>query len=392
MGRPHSLCTTRPSRGGPFRAPYKASARGARPVGGASGKAAQQQKAQQQQDDERAAVGMTRDETGRPSAAVLVVIDGLSDISHATSLSRAHTPHLDMLARGGRVGLVDPVRPGLACGSDTAHLSLFGYDPFACYRGRGAFEAMGAGVEMLAGDVAFKCNLAVVDDGGVVTTRCAGTGAEMERVGRWVAKRLDGVRVCGFDDVEVHVKHAGFHRCVVRLRGPGLSDAVSDTDPLGDGRPLRRARGRSRAGERTAAAVNATSARFREVLGAAAWAGGGPRCNVVLFRGAAERIGVERFDRRTACRAFLIAPCKIIRGVGETVGLDYVRPPGATGGFDTDLRSKARACVDMLMRRGGRGASWAYHLGVVHVKAADEAVRLGRALRRGARGFCLLRP
>lgn len=40
---------------------------------------------------------------------------------------------------------MDPVEPGLACGSDTAHLSLFGYDPRTYYRGRGAFESMGAG-------------------------------------------------------------------------------------------------------------------------------------------------------------------------------------------------------------------------------------------------------
>lgn len=40
---------------------------------------------------------------------------------------------------------MDPVQPGLACGSDTAHLSIFGYDPRTHYRGRGAFESMGAG-------------------------------------------------------------------------------------------------------------------------------------------------------------------------------------------------------------------------------------------------------
>lgn len=48
-------------------------------------------------------------------------------------------------AAAGLTGLMDPVEPGLACGSDTAHLALFGYDPRTYYRGRGAFESMGAG-------------------------------------------------------------------------------------------------------------------------------------------------------------------------------------------------------------------------------------------------------
>ena len=36
---------------------------------------------------------------------------------------------LDAVASGGVLGLLDPVQPGKACGSDTAHLSLLGYDP-----------------------------------------------------------------------------------------------------------------------------------------------------------------------------------------------------------------------------------------------------------------------
>lgn len=54
-------------------------------------------------------------------------------------------PCLARYAAAGLTGLMDPVEPGLACGSDTAHLSLFGYDPRTHYRGRGAFESMGAG-------------------------------------------------------------------------------------------------------------------------------------------------------------------------------------------------------------------------------------------------------
>ena len=90
-----------------------------------------------------------------------VLVDGLGDnslpqLGGKTTLQAAATPTLDALARGGVTGLVDPVEAGLACGSDTAHLSLFGYPPRTHYRGRGAFETMGTGLDMRKGDVAFK--------------------------------------------------------------------------------------------------------------------------------------------------------------------------------------------------------------------------------------------
>lgn len=90
-----------------------------------------------------------------------VLIDGLGDVSlprfgYKTPLQVAKVPHLDAVASAGINGLMDPVEVGLACGSDTAHLSLLGYDPRVYYRGRGAFESMGAGLAMSPGDIAFK--------------------------------------------------------------------------------------------------------------------------------------------------------------------------------------------------------------------------------------------
>lgn len=55
---------------------------------------------------------------------------------------------MNQIASTGLAGLMDPVEPGLSCGSDTAHMSIFGYDPFTFYRGRGAFETMGSGIDM----------------------------------------------------------------------------------------------------------------------------------------------------------------------------------------------------------------------------------------------------
>lgn len=90
-----------------------------------------------------------------------VLIDGLGDVSlprfgYKTPLQIANVPNLDALASAGINGLMDPVEVGLACGSDTAHLSLLGYDPRVYYKGRGAFESMGAGLAMSPGDIAFK--------------------------------------------------------------------------------------------------------------------------------------------------------------------------------------------------------------------------------------------
>lgn len=90
-----------------------------------------------------------------------VLIDGVGDVSlprfgYKTPLQLAKIPNLDAIASAGVNGLMDPVEVGLGCGSDTAHLSLLGYEPRVYYRGRGAFESMGAGLAMSPGDIAFK--------------------------------------------------------------------------------------------------------------------------------------------------------------------------------------------------------------------------------------------
>lgn len=103
--------------------------------------------------------------TATKRTVVFVLIDGLADVSlhelgDRTTLEAAHTPAMDAVARtskrvlgahshlhafnthmrllvcacarvvgGGLTGLLDPVAPGFACGSDTAHMSILGYDP-----------------------------------------------------------------------------------------------------------------------------------------------------------------------------------------------------------------------------------------------------------------------
>ena len=71
--------------------------------------------------------------------------DAEKDPDMRTTLQKAQIPVMDALCSQGVFGVHDPVQSGLACGSDTAHMSIFGYNPLESYEGRGVFEAMGAG-------------------------------------------------------------------------------------------------------------------------------------------------------------------------------------------------------------------------------------------------------
>ncbi|NOX44296.1 MAG: phosphoglycerate mutase, partial [Caldiserica bacterium] len=146
--------------------------------------------------------------------AILVIADGLggrpTDWGNATCLERASTPNLDRLAREGACGLMDPIRPGVRPGSDTSHLSIFGYDPYEVYTGRGAFEALGIGMEVRGGDVCFRANFATVEerDGElVVVDRRAGRLAE----GKELAEALKDLDLRKFG-VEAYFRASTEHR------------------------------------------------------------------------------------------------------------------------------------------------------------------------------------
>lgn len=59
-----------------------------------------------------------------PSAGAENQFEDMFDAINAPNLSRYFLSTED-----GFYGIMDPVEPGLACGSDTAHLSIFGFKP-----------------------------------------------------------------------------------------------------------------------------------------------------------------------------------------------------------------------------------------------------------------------
>ena len=173
----------------------------------------------------------------------MVLIDGLADYqikwddkTVQSPMERAKMPTLDALASQNIFGVHDPVQAGLACGSDTAHMSLFGYDPLKLYRGRGVYEALGAGQDIKPGDIAFKSNFAYQNlETGIVEKRRV--DREFPSWGIPLCDYLTGISIPGYPEHSVEFKYATEHRCGVKLSGPNLSNKITGNDPLKDNRP-----------------------------------------------------------------------------------------------------------------------------------------------------------
>ncbi len=179
------------------------------------------------------------DQTSKVKPKILfILVDGVGECifpakGNKTIFGYTDCPMLDRLAKKGANGMMDSFEPGYACGSDTAHLNIFGYSPLKYYKGRGAFETEGAGLPMKAGDIAFKCNFANMNPNTRVVVKRR-VDRNFDKWGLDLVTYLDEMKIPGFEQYTVKTKHATEHRIGLKISGPGLSNDITGTDPLVD--------------------------------------------------------------------------------------------------------------------------------------------------------------
>ena len=311
---------------------------------------------------------------GNRLKAILLIGDGMADrplkeLNWKTPLETAEKPHMDKIARDGICGIMDPLSPGLPPGSDTATLALLGYDPFKVYSGRGALEAIGSGVDVPSGAVAFRCNFATVDDQLVILDRRAGRISNEDA--SKLAESLQKVKLKKFENVEFVFKNTVQHRAVLVLKGRSFSTAVSDSDPEKTGVKVLKVKPTAKTveAEFTAHVLNELLRQFHGILkdhpvNKDRVKRGLLPANIVLCRGAGTIPNVKAiskiYDVKTAC----VGAVPLVRGVCKAAGMDLINVKGATGTPQTDYMAKAEATVRILKE---------YDFVLLHVKATDVA-------------------
>ncbi|MEY9094968.1 2,3-bisphosphoglycerate-independent phosphoglycerate mutase [Paenibacillus sp. RC84] len=300
---------------------------------------------------------------------ILAIADGVGDrphplLNHETPLEFAKTPHLDKLALMGISGMMDLIGSGIPVGTDMGHMILFGYQPHH-YPGRGPIEALGIGMNVQAGDVVLRCNFATVDDNGIVVDRRAG---RIRQGTDEIADAIDGLELQG---VKVYFKPATEHRAVLILRGAGLSENISDSDPKApnDGCPYQEVQPLDDSAEskRTASILNKLLSKFHAILSdhpvnAKRIEQGKLPANFILTRGAGKMARLEPITDELNIKGSCIAGESTVLGVARLAGFKAITDSSMTGNMDTNIELKAKLAIEEITRSD---------MVLVHFKAPD---------------------
>lgn len=300
---------------------------------------------------------------------LFVVMDGLGDrpiseLGGQTPLEYAKTPNMDKLASLGMNGLLHVIAPGVTPGSDTAHLALFGVDPYEYYTGRGPFEAAGIGLVVKEGDIAFRTNFATINPEGVIIDRRAGRIREGTDQ---LAKLFEGLEI---DGIEILLEAGTEHRAALVLRGDGLSDQVSENDPHVERKePLEfKPLDESPEAEKTARVLTSFVMKARTILNNAELNKKRVEedllpANYLLIRGAGKVPKLPNFEEEYCLETACVAGGGLYKGIGRMLGMHIIDDSRMSGGTTTDLLAKFEIAHNALND---------YDFVFTHVKGTDN--------------------
>ena len=307
---------------------------------------------------------------------IVVLGDGMADypideLNEQTPLEYANTPMMDELAQKSEIGQVHTIPAGMSPGSDTANLSVLGYDPKKYYTGRSPLEALSIGVPMKDTDIAIRCNIVTVSDeeteykdkkmidhsAGEISTEDADVliQAVQEAFGNEMFHFYTGTSYR-----HLLIWDKGF---VVELTPP--HDILTKT--LGNYLPKEKLLAEMM--EKSYEILN------NHPINVAREKAGLHKANSLWFWGAGTKPALDDFTEKTGKRGVMISAVDLLKGIGVGAGLHNIIVEGADGTLETNYEGKAQAAVDALTKDG-------YDFAYIHVEAPDEMGHQGSVERK----------
>jgi 2,3-bisphosphoglycerate-independent phosphoglycerate mutase len=273
------------------------------------------------------------------------------------------------------VGTHNPLALGEYPTSEESHFSLFGYDYKKDLPGRGVIEALGVNVPLTPSELVLRVNFASVDGSFKVLDPRAGNIKSVKSFCEFIGERKIGPFTFKL--------YPGLgHRAALVISGAPVSSCIrhhstiiGDTDP-------HKAKNH-RGGNKVIIPQPLTTTKEAKQTAEALWEyqkltfklldnylennvrkrSGLLPANFLLTRGAGFIKPVKSFYQKYHLRAVCVAGAPLYKGVGHYFGMDVVDVPGATGGFDTDIKAKVRVALEKL--------NSGYDFAFLHLKGTD---------------------
>lgn len=299
---------------------------------------------------------------------VIVLGDGMADypieeIGNKTVLEYANTPVMDEMAKQSEIGMVLTVPEGMSPGSDTANLSVIGYDPEKYYSGRSPLEALSIGVDMKPTDIAFRCNIVTVSDDDVpYENKTIIDHSSSEISTEDAAVLLDAVR-------EVFEKEYADYKFYVGTSYRHLTiwdqGEVLPLTPPHD--ILGRVIGEYLPKDKILYDMMKKSYDIlaKHPINVERKAKGLNPANSIWFWGAGTRPTLSNFEEKNGKKGVMISAVDLLKGIAVGAGMTNIAVEGANGGLHTNYEGKAMAACKALCEDG-------YDFAYIHVEAPDE--------------------
>ena len=307
---------------------------------------------------------------------VIILGDGMADepiesLGGKTILQAASTPNMDALAAKSEIGMVHTVPEGMAPGSDTANLSVLGYDPKIYYSGRSPLEALSIGVPMKDTDIALRCNIITVsEDEGSYAEQTIIDHSSSEISTEDCAVLLEAVRKELETDIFKFYLGTSYRHCTIWDKG-----SVVPLTPPHDVLGQKVADNLPSTPELREMMEKSYEILKNHPLNIERKAKGLNPANSCWFWGAGTKPALSSFEEKTGKKGVMISAVDLLKGIAQGAGMTNIIVPGADGTLHTNYEGKAQAAVDALCKDG-------YDFAYIHVEAPDEMGHQGSVERK----------
>lgn len=296
---------------------------------------------------------------------IVVLGDGMADepieaLEGKTPIEYADTPALDRLSKLSEIGMVHTIPEGMKPGSDTANLSVLGYDPKLYYSGRSPLEALSIGVPMKDTDIALRCNIVTISENDVpfeeqiIIDHSSGEISTED-----CAVLLEAVKKELQNETYQFYVGTSYRHCLIWNHGQVIELSQPHdvlTQVIGQYLPT---------DENLLYMMKKSYEILKDhPLNIERKKKGLNPANCCWFWGAGTKPALSSFEEKNGVKGMMVSAVDLLKGIAVGAGMGVAKVEGANGGLNTNYEGKTQAALDALQGD--------YDFVYIHVEAPDE--------------------